>query len=363
MKQRGLITILLLSVSFVWASAQEIEVPQTQAPLIVKRTASWCSLCGGWGWGFFRNLLDDNADKALVLAAHHGGSSYEQPASIELVNAFGGFGQPIFYLNGNNVGANSGNTAQVRQTVATLVDAINDGSPTAQTGLLAFADTDAQTLEVRSKTRFFEGLDEAVSLAIYIVQPTFIGAQAGQGSNAEHKNIFRLSLSGGAFGESLGTSFAAGTEETRSFSLPFADLQAAGISDLSGLGSGQLIVAAVLWTGTGNDRQVLNTHHTVEGMPPPTSAQAPQSVAGFSLFPSPATTVATAEIELNAAWPQAELSLFSADGQRLMSLHRGALAAGPHRFEIAVGQLPAGTYFLRLSDGKGVLAKPLIVHP
>jgi hypothetical protein len=59
---------------------QNIEVPATQKSLITKRTADWCPLCGGWGWPFFRQLILDNSNKAVLIAAHYSGAlSIRQP--------------------------------------------------------------------------------------------------------------------------------------------------------------------------------------------------------------------------------------------------------------------------------------------
>ena len=55
--------ILLLSVFFYLgmnAIAQTVEAKQNT--LITKKTATWCSFCGTWGWDFFENLVEDAWD-------------------------------------------------------------------------------------------------------------------------------------------------------------------------------------------------------------------------------------------------------------------------------------------------------------
>jgi len=339
-------------------NAQDIDVPETNQPLITKRTASWCPKCGGYGWELFRNLLEDNSENALILAAHYGGSAYENPASTDLVAELGGFGQPIFFVNTSDLGVNSGNIDQKRQEAAMQVTQINDEVPVAQTGILAYPEAETESLVIQTKTRFFQETAEEVSLAVYIIQPSFFGTQSGQGGNAEHKNMLRLAIDGRVFGESLGDVFPEGTEVERGFSLSYADLQDAGFEDLSELGSGQLIVAAILWTGMSGNRSVLNTNHVNETML--TAVQSPEALAGFKLFPSPATEQATVQLELEQAWDGVGLQLVDAEGRVLQQLFRGTLQSGAHTFTVSRNDLPAGQYWLHLSDGRRTAVRALL---
>ncbi|HHB79571.1 MAG TPA: hypothetical protein ENK85_10105, partial [Saprospiraceae bacterium] len=61
------ILLLLLAVGISYL-AQAQEVPQTQSSLIIKKTASWCPPCGGWGWDLFEQLIDDNDSQAILWA-------------------------------------------------------------------------------------------------------------------------------------------------------------------------------------------------------------------------------------------------------------------------------------------------------
>jgi hypothetical protein len=358
MKQATLLFTLASVMLALSLSAQDIDVPETNQPLITKRTASWCPKCGGYGWELFRNLLEDNSENALILAAHYGGSAYENPASTDLVAELGGFGQPIFFVNTSDLGVNSGNIDQKRQEAATQVMQINDELPVAQTGLLAYPEAGTESLLIQTKTRFFQEYAEEVSLAIYIIQPTFIGSQSGQGGNAEHKNMLRLAIDGRVFGESLGEVFPEGTEVEREFSVSYADLQASGFDDLSELGSGQLIVAAVLWTGMSGDRSVLNTNHVNETML--TAVQSPEALSSFELFPSPASELATVQLELEQPWLGVGLQLVDAQGRVLQQLFQGTLQSGEHTFAIDRNNLPAGQYWLRLSDGRRTAVRALL---
>ena len=107
---RNIFILLIFSVFSIVLQAQEITVPQTQRPLITKRTASWCPNCGGWGWTFFRNVMDDNNGKAVFFANHYDGI-HTSPTTLALATNFGGVSQPLFFLNNTNQSVSSGSTA------------------------------------------------------------------------------------------------------------------------------------------------------------------------------------------------------------------------------------------------------------
>lgn len=354
MKIPYLIFVLLFPI---FLQGQDIDVPETNHPLITKRTATWCPNCGSYGWTLFRDLLADHQSSALVLAAHFGSSALTNEVSNELTTALGGFGQPVFFLNEENLGANSGNIGAVRQDAAAQVAAINEVPPVAQTGILAQASMDS--LIVQTKTRFFGDLDgESVNLAIYLIEPTVIAIQSGQGAMAEHKNILRYSMTGTAFGETIVQGGAvAGSEIERRYSMAIADLEANDINT-SSLGNGSLIVAAVLWQGTPGNFEVLNTHQVRESML--TNLSSLEANVGLRVFPLPAASEATVALSLEQALPDAELNLVNASGQQIRTVHAGVLPAGEHSFTVPKGQLPAGQYWLQLTDGARTLSRSLL---
>ncbi len=339
--------------------AQEIEVPQTHHPLITKRTATWCPKCGGYGWELFRDLLADNQSEALVVAAHFGSSSLTNSVSNELTTALGGFGQPVFFLNTENLGVTSTNIATVRQDAAAAVDDFNEMPPVAQTGLLAQATEDS--LIVRTKTHFFEGIDgESVNLAVYLIEPTVIAMQSGQGAMAEHKNILRHSMTGTAFGETIADGGAnAGDEVDRRYSIAISDLQAQEINT-DNLGNNSLIVAAVLWRGNAAGFEVLNTNQVRESML--TAVPDLEYRASLEVFPTPAVSDMTVSLELQQPLPGAQLVLMNSNGQRVRNIFSGALSAGEHTFALPRLQLAAGTYWLQLTDGLETISRKLIIH-
>lgn len=357
MKRSYLTFFLVILALPLMLQGQDIEVPQTRHPLITKRTATWCPKCGGYGWTLFRDLLADNQSEALIMAAHFGSSALTNDVSNELTTALGGFGQPIFFLNTENLGVTSGNIAAVRQDAAAAVDDFNEIPPVAQTGLVAEATADS--LIVRTKTGFFESIEGAsVNLSVYLIEPNVVANQSGQGAMAEHKNVLRHTMTGTAFGETIAEGgAAAGDEVERRYSLSVADLEAQGINT-EALGNNSLIVAAVLWLNTAEGFEVLNTNQVRESML--TTAPDLQARADFRVFPTPAVSDITVSLVLQQAIAGGRIQLVNSNGQWVRTIHSGPLTGGAHHFTMPRLELPAGAYWLQLTDGVGVLSRKLV---
>ena len=94
------------------------DVPEVQQSLITKITATWCPNCGGWGWTFFENIYDDNADKALLIAAHYSGE-LQTSVSSDFADNFNISYQPFFILGNENQNVN-GETVSWRRENETV---------------------------------------------------------------------------------------------------------------------------------------------------------------------------------------------------------------------------------------------------
>lgn len=92
-------------------NAQNVEIPTTQNPVIIKVSASWCSTCGGWGWNFFEDIYEDNHENSSVFVIHHSGD-YTNTAASEITTNFEVPGQPVFLFNGEDLNVSSGVTNQ-----------------------------------------------------------------------------------------------------------------------------------------------------------------------------------------------------------------------------------------------------------
>jgi hypothetical protein len=355
MKQLSLLSLILVFPLLL--AAQDIEVPQTNKPLIVKYTASWCPNCGTWGWSLFRNLLDDNSEDALLVASHYSGN-FQNSVSMSWYSNDNVLSQPVFFLNNQNQGATSGNVTTTRNSIRQKVQQTNGQGPLVQAGLRAEVD-DANNLTVFTKTRFFGPANGEYYLGVYLVEKEFIGIQSGQGNNALHKQMLRRSLSQSAFGEQVSNgAIADGTELENTYSITSAAIQDAGIQDLASLLNGNVEIATIIWQRDGSKYVAVNTNSAFASLV--SAVQAPASLGSFEVFPTPAGQQVDIALELSSELRAARLELFSAEGKLLQTLHTGLLLGGQHRFSLERGDLPVGMYILRLADGKSVSSRKVV---
>ena len=76
--------------------------------LIHERTASWCPYCGTWGWDMKDRILTEFADEEVIFMAVHHSGDLTNPVAQQFGDNFGGFGQPIFFVDGVNINADCG---------------------------------------------------------------------------------------------------------------------------------------------------------------------------------------------------------------------------------------------------------------
>ena len=359
--KKGILLLITFSLFTFHAFAQEIEVPQTNQPLLTKRTASWCGNCGSWGWSLFEGLLQDNNNTALVIAAHHSGN-YQNDIANSITNNFGGFGQPIFYLNNQNQGATNGNASTTRADIKGKVENFNAASPVAQTGIKAEVDG-TYTIHVETNTRFFQEAGGNHYLGIYLVEKSFIGTQASIGSNAEHKNVLRLA----ADDEAFGTQFAFGTIEVDSefagnFTITQSMIENAGITNLDGLYNGGFMIASIIWklNESNNSYEVINTNHVEVSVL--TAATELGSVTSFKVFPTIIQSSGALEIELEEPLQSAQIVLYDQLGSYVKSIFSGDIPTGKHQFTIENNQLASGQYFIHLTTSEGSKVERVIFN-
>lgn len=190
-----LITCFTLSVSF----GQNVK-----RPLITKRTATWCPSCGGWGWTFMKDIIDEVEGDALVLSTHFSGDLQDQ-LNVDIANAFGGSGQPQFFLNGVNQGANSGNTADKLTQIRESVTAINEETPEFIIQLEAeYGFNQDGEIAIYAKTKVIPeaSLNDGVySLGVYLVRDDINGPQSGQSGLVDHYKVISRNMTSSSFGD------------------------------------------------------------------------------------------------------------------------------------------------------------------
>jgi hypothetical protein len=350
MKQSLILAIIYLS-ALTASSAQDITVPATQRTLISKRTASWCSLCGGWGWTFFRNLIDDNADKAVLLGVQYDGQ-HTTPTSLALAANFGGVSQPIFFVNNVNQQVTSSTAASARTAIANQVNTAYAAQPVAQTGLKLIFDNSTQMLTVQSKTRFFQASSGEYYLGLYVVQKSFIGFQAGQGSSAQHKERLFTHLGSTPFGEWLASgAIAAGTEYSGSAQI-----------NLSGQQVSNLRIVSILWKKEGNTYRVVNTNDEDNFLSPSNQRESVFSEVSIKAFPNLLSADATLYITTELEQPlESTIWLTNLTGRKVSNLFQGLLTSGSLQFRVNSFGLTPGVYLLVVSAGQERKAIKLIL--
>ncbi len=321
--------------------AQEIEVPQVQMSLITKKTATWCPYCGDWGWTMFKGLLEDNASKSLVIAAHYSGDLANDP-SIAIAQNFGGVGQPRFYLGNADQGVSNGNVSSKRTAIKEAVDdRYANGTPLAQTGLKVAVIGKQAT--VRTATRFFGDAEGDYRLGVYLVRKSFNYYQSGKGSMADHSNLLTRAISEAIFGETLvSEGAAAGTTIDRDFSFEFTDAE----------NPEDFMVATILWKANGTKFDFVNTNFTAELSSELSSQTRAAALLGSSvkLSPNPATDHFDLRFHLQKAVDSADVSIRDLNGKVVRRLTSGSLPAGDHLLQAEdLEDVPAGVYLLHFN--------------
>jgi hypothetical protein len=336
-----LFTSFILFSFFQIASAQ--EVAQVQQSLITKRTATWCSFCGSWGWTFFENLRNGLSDKAVMVAMHYGGSMLENPTSLAWAANFGGVSQPRFFVNNEVQNVTSSNGATAYQVVKGKVDNNFASAPLANVGLETSWNGD--DLEIKTKTRFFQTGAGDFYLGVYLVEDNVMASQSGQSGQVAHMRILRASATAGAFGESLtnGT-IAAGTDFSNTYTVPVDNYN---IDNLDAVG--------VIWRKEGNTYQVVNVW-SIDAKPTTSSVFDPAAGAlAVSVKPnllSPGEQ-ALLSVELVEA-DKLTVDLFDMQGRNLGRIFEGWSPAGPQEIVVDGSKMSAaGMYALRIQTGKG----------
>jgi hypothetical protein len=344
MKQLTL--LLLLSIFSITIMAQ--EVAEVQKSLITKRTATWCSFCGTWGWTLFDHLVADNHPKAVMVAAHFGDSQLENPTSLAWVNNLGGSGQPRFYLNNTLQSASSGAIQSTRTNIKDQVDQFYTQSPIANTGIAL--SQNGNQLQIEAKVRFFQMAQGEYYLGLYIVEDSISAQQSGIGM-ARHKLVLREAVTTNHFGEMLvsGT-VPAGTDIDFQYSI-----------NLSGYDTDQVRIIAVIWKKEGNNYQFVNVETTPELSD--ISVNTRELAATFPLHVRVLGNPGThPELQIiSEQTGQLEVSMWNSSGQLIRTLHQGLLTAG-QSIQLPMEALNPGIYWVRIRQGNILKTERVLIQ-
>ncbi len=198
---KSMIGIAMFLGAILPASAQEIS--KKNWTLIHERTADWCPFCGSWGWDMKNQILTKFGNQNVIFMAVHHSGGLTNPTADTLSDNFGGIGQPLFFVDGVNINANSGNITTKLSETQLEVDFKNSVSVLAGVGVEAKLSETNKTLEANAKVEFLEGVEDGdYYLGLYMLEDV-MNVQAGRTGLQLHKNVLRQSLLNSTFGKPL----------------------------------------------------------------------------------------------------------------------------------------------------------------
>ncbi len=354
MKRFILSSLLLVFLNF--SISAQIDIPETQSTLITKIAADWCPPCGGWGWDLFEGILEDNADKAIVITAHYSGG-LQTDAAKAFASNFGATGQPRFFVNETDMNANSGNGAAIRQAIQTSVDANALLEPLAQTGLLATYSEDESTFTIQANTQFFQATEGDYYLGIYYVKKLVIAPQANQGDEAHHHNLLDKELI--SAGENhFGNELISG-----SVPVNFADESTLIFTANAGeFDYENTTVVSIIWKKVDDKYFFVNANKTDFELAPTVDTKLiTQLEQSLSIFPNIVTSQFKVNFNTHQLIKNTQIALFNTQGQLIKILFHGDLATGQQSFLFhRPNNTPAGIYFLRLKTTDGLVTKRIV---
>ncbi|MEM9991636.1 MAG: T9SS type A sorting domain-containing protein [Bacteroidota bacterium] len=329
---------------------QAQEIQQEQISLITKKTATWCPTCGGQAWGSFLDMIDENGDKAISIAAHFSSASelYSSTAAALVSNFQSSPGQPVFYYNSTRL---NGRGSATVQDVTERVSNAFEQTPLVGLGLEAAFENGQFT--VAYALEFLEATTGDYQIGFYPIRKSVIANQASRGSNADHKQILDEALLDANFGipVSSGDIAVGSTVQQRLV------INAAGYTD--DIDNENLELAVIVWKKVGdNDYEYINA--AVTDVMAGTLSDVEtfnKTEANLEIRNIGGNTVSLA-LTNNAVLENAQLNIYSMDGRLLATPLRGRIATGTRQVQFAA---EAGVYIAHLFvDGKQLSKKFII---
>ena len=183
-------------------STQAQEVSTDQWTIMTKTSATWCGNCGSWGWDLFKDLIEDNGNKNVIIWPSHNSGDLDNDASVDINTGWGSFAQPQFFVNSDNFNVTSSNSQAARVEINGYIDALLGFGALAGVGV--DATYDGETLSVTGKAEFFTGLEDGdYHLAFYLLKDHVIANQASVGPNADHRYVLTDKITESTFGQQI----------------------------------------------------------------------------------------------------------------------------------------------------------------
>ncbi len=319
-------------------------ISEKQFFLISKITADWCPKCGDYGWSIFKDLEKEYTNKdVLVLAIHKSSSGIKTKSSEKIAETFGGFGQPLFFINdAEKEGVNSDNW---KTKLAELKDDVNLLSLGAAPFLGVNSIVQLQAngkYKIIVKAKAFDNINVGEYYAgVYLINDNLIAPQSSQSSMAKHTGVLRENLLGeeNTFGvKMLTTPLVKGKEATFEKSDVEIKIGSQSAKDFR--------IATILWNKRG-DKFVFNNAAVV---PLQTLLSSDKEIAEeSSLMVRYDAGQKIIEVK-DSQYPITALTLFNQQGQ-VVSIK--TMANNEFEGKISLTNHIQGMYFLRVGSNDG----------
>ncbi len=327
-----------------------------QWTMVTKKTATWCPFCGSWGWDFYHDLIDAQKDNnTLIWAAHFSGDLQTETAKAIVNNMGPTSGQPIFFLNRDNLGVNSGNAGAKLEEFNQTIELLNSYPALAAVGAKAYFEEGAANCTMGAKVKFLGDLEGGeYRLATYLMLTEHVAPQAGQGNDAMHTNLLRHALTDEIFGELI------------SQGAPISNGQTFTITNTKDLSDDPLMVnvdpslykvVTILWSKVDDnffpfninvqDLEIINSSEDIELS---TELKAYFTAGTVHL------TISTQEVLQNM-----ELSISNTSGKSIFRTHLGDIPAGETQKGIEIPNVPSGMYFVTIKGKSGTKSTSVLV--
>ena len=340
---KRLLLLAFFSISMFGLNAQEIS--EEQWTLVTKKTADWCSKCGSWGWTFKDYLFEDQEGLPVVFwMAHYSGGLMTETAKA-ITDNFDAVGQPVFFLNNDNMGVGSGNLNDKRAEFQILIESLSSFPAFAAVGSTAVFDGEKITSNSRAKILVeLEGGD--YWLSSYLVDDELIASQASQGNNALHQNVLLHSFHGSNyFGENVATG---ALDVNQEFTIA-GELDFSGQANIPNYADGYSIVT-ILWTKVGETYTPVNLNHQ-----PVTELVGTKDI--LTSIDIAAFHLGAGQINLNISSDEniknANVLLFDINGRSIAMKKDVEINAGENQVTLNTQELTLGTYVVVVESEAG----------
>jgi len=321
------------------------EVSDQQWTMITKKTADWCPFCGQWGWTFKNNVLEDTQDMPVVFwMAHHSGG-LETPTSSAIVQNIPSSGQPVFFINTDNMGVFGSNINAKREEFKILIESLSGFEPFAGVGSTAIFD--GEKITTTAKAQFFVDLEGGEYwLSSYLVDDIRVAFQSSQGNNAEHENILLHSFNGDQY---FGMKVSEGAVSANQEFIVEGGLDFTGDNNIPDYTDGYSVVT-VLWSRV--DGQYVPFNMNRQPITGATSTKNLLESVDITAFHSGAGQLdlgITSDVEIK----NAVINLFDISGKSIATESNVSIKEGANSIMLQTRELSTGTYIVNIQSNIG----------